>query len=208
MNSVLALFPLNTVLFPGTALSLKIFELRYLEMIQECLDKSSPLGIIAIESGPEVGGLAQPVQVGCVASIEHVKKKADGTLDILVRGKKRFKRVKDFQKEPYWRCEVQLLEENGSAEEAVVQELRRLMEHYSNIFMLVTGKPLEYERRFENIHRLSWFLSDLLQASDGEKQKLLEIEDCGERLKLLVPLLARELEFLKAMWLKYKYQQN
>ena len=39
----LALFPLNTVLFPGCTLDLQIFEARYLDMIGRCMKKGERL---------------------------------------------------------------------------------------------------------------------------------------------------------------------
>ena len=52
----LPLFPLPTVLFPGMALPLHVFEERYKLMIGECIRDSRPFGVVLIKSGPEVGG--------------------------------------------------------------------------------------------------------------------------------------------------------
>ena len=49
------LFPLNVVLFPGMALPLHIFEARYREMINRCLDENLAFGVVLIKEGPEVG---------------------------------------------------------------------------------------------------------------------------------------------------------
>ena len=54
------LFPLNTVLFPGSVLPLKIFEQRYLDMAAACMKDNTPFGICLIASGSEVGGSAEP----------------------------------------------------------------------------------------------------------------------------------------------------
>ena len=54
------LFPLNVVLFPGMALPLHIFEPRYREMINRCLDENLAFGVVLIKEGPEVGGDALP----------------------------------------------------------------------------------------------------------------------------------------------------
>ena len=60
----LPLFPLNTVLFPGMMMPLNIFEPRYLEMIDYCMEKNSPFGVVLIRDGNEVGGGAFPHQIG------------------------------------------------------------------------------------------------------------------------------------------------
>ena len=46
LNTLLPLFPLDLVLLPGVPLPLHIFEPRYKEMIQECLDQKSVFGMI------------------------------------------------------------------------------------------------------------------------------------------------------------------
>ena len=56
MRETLPIFPLNTVLFPGAPLPLRIFEPRYREMLKRCLDGGRRFGVVLIKSGPEVGG--------------------------------------------------------------------------------------------------------------------------------------------------------
>ena len=69
---VLPLFPLNTVLFPGAALPLQIFEDRYKEMLQDCLASDSRFGAVLIKEGVEVGGPAVPHTTGTMAEIVQV----------------------------------------------------------------------------------------------------------------------------------------
>ena len=54
----LALFPLNTVLFPGQLLPLHVFEPRYRQMIGECIQHGQAFGVVLIRSGEEVGEAA------------------------------------------------------------------------------------------------------------------------------------------------------
>jgi len=68
----LPLFPLNTVLFPGATLPLHVFEERYKQMINQCLESRSPFGVLLIRSGNEVGTPTEPFEVGTTASIAHV----------------------------------------------------------------------------------------------------------------------------------------
>ena len=70
----LPLFPLNTVLFPSEALPLQIFEERYKQMMQDCLDSDSKFGVVLIKSGSEVGEPAIPHSMGTVAHIVQVNR--------------------------------------------------------------------------------------------------------------------------------------
>ena len=65
----LPLFPLNSVLFPQGRLSLRIFEVRYLDMIATCMKANAAFGICLIAEGEEVGTPAVPHKVGCEARI-------------------------------------------------------------------------------------------------------------------------------------------
>ena len=51
MSTTLPLFPLNTVVFPGGRLPLRIFEQRYLEMVKQAIADNTPFGICAIREG-------------------------------------------------------------------------------------------------------------------------------------------------------------
>jgi len=69
----LPLFPLNTVLYPGTPLYLHIFEPRYQRMINLCLNEHRPFGVVLIRHGQEaLGPLAEPYRIGCTADIIRV----------------------------------------------------------------------------------------------------------------------------------------
>ena len=61
MNEEMPLFPLGTVLFPGGALALKIFEPRYLDMVSACLRHQRLFGVCLIKQGQEVGGTGRTV---------------------------------------------------------------------------------------------------------------------------------------------------
>ena len=50
----LPLFPLGTVLFPGGLLPLRIFEVRYLDMIGRCHKAGLPFGVVGLTQGSEV----------------------------------------------------------------------------------------------------------------------------------------------------------
>ncbi len=67
--SLMPLFPLNTVLFPGGLLPLRIFEPRYLDMVSRSLRDDSPFVISLLTSGSEVGEPARCEPVGVTVKI-------------------------------------------------------------------------------------------------------------------------------------------
>src|SRR5271169_3389124 len=85
------LFPLNTVLFPGSLLPLRVFEQRYLEMAKACLRDSAPFGVCLIREGAEVGTPATHEDVGCLAHITHWDMQQLGVLQLVAQGGRRFR---------------------------------------------------------------------------------------------------------------------
>jgi Lon protease-like protein len=85
------IFPLNTVLFPGGVLPLRIFEQRYLAMTKACLRDNTPFGACLIREGSEVGTPAVPCSVGCLATIAEWEMPQLGLFHLLARGGDRFR---------------------------------------------------------------------------------------------------------------------
>ena len=109
----LPLFPLNTVLCPGIALPLHIFEDRYRAMVRHCLDTMSPFGVVLIRQGNETGtGTISFTGIGTVAEIRDAGTFDDGRYELLVVGTRRFeiRRVLSDRR-PYLVAEVDVLDE-------------------------------------------------------------------------------------------------
>jgi hypothetical protein len=131
----LPLFPLNSVLFPGMPLRLHIFESRYVEMINECVEQQSPFGVVLIAEGREaLGELARPHTVGTTAYITEVKHVAFGQMNILILDQERFKiHDLDFQSRSFLIGDVELLpmqDLNTYTAQLNAAKLRPLIERY------------------------------------------------------------------------------
>jgi Lon protease-like protein len=87
----LPLFPLNTVLFSGGILPLRVFEARYIDMVRECMKREAPFGVVLIKSGKEVGAIAEPEDVGCLAQIVQWDMADLGVLLLRTQGGERFR---------------------------------------------------------------------------------------------------------------------
>ncbi len=86
------LFPLHTVLCPGVALPLHIFEERYRRMIGRCIDREESFGVVLIRHGREVGSSALRIaDVGTTALIREAGRYPDGRMDIVTVGGTRFR---------------------------------------------------------------------------------------------------------------------
>ena len=92
-RETMPLFPLGTVLFPGSLLPLRIFEVRYMDMAKACLKDGTPFGICLIREGEEVGAPAVPEAIGCVARIAECDMEELGILKVKAEGLERFRIV-------------------------------------------------------------------------------------------------------------------
>ena len=87
---MIALFPLNIVLFPGGPLPLRIFEPRYVDMIGRCMREGAGFGVVLIREGREVGP-AETFDVGTLADIVDFHQLSDGLLGLSCIGRERFR---------------------------------------------------------------------------------------------------------------------
>ncbi len=175
---VIPLFPLGSVLFPGAALPLHIFEPRYKLMIAGCIEREQPFGVVLIRDGSEVGSSAVPHEVGTTASITRVEHLSDGRLNIIAIGQQRFRILSLDHSQAHLAGEVRYLERAPPAEAtgdlaAKVGELFSL--HHRS--MLALGG--QWTRRVglpTHPEMLANFVAARLDISAGAKQHLLEFE--------------------------------
>jgi Lon protease-like protein len=186
MSETIPIFPLNTVLFPGALLPLRIFEPRYREMLERCLAANRRFGVALIKSGKEVGASASPYEMGTVARIERVDEENRGSIPIIARGVERFRIVRLNYSLPYLVADVTLLEEVvDEAAERAAAHAREEVDRYIRLLLAVRG---EWRRQLELPNdplKLLYFLSTVLLGLSGEtRQRILEAEPVSNRLKV------------------------
>lgn len=104
----LPMFPLGSVLLPGMALPLRVFEPRYLAMVAEVLERDvGEFGVVLIERGSEVGGGDVRTDVGCIAEVHAARDVGDGTLEILAVGTERVRVLEWLPDAPFPRALVE-----------------------------------------------------------------------------------------------------
>jgi len=105
--TVMPMFPLGTVLLPGTVLPLHVFEPRYQQLVRDCLE-STPheFGVVLIHRGSEVGGGDVRSDVGVVAEILQVAPLDGNRFALVTVGTRRLRVVNWLADDPYPRAEV------------------------------------------------------------------------------------------------------
>ena len=93
--SSLPLFPLASVLFPDGVLALRVFEVRYLDMVRKCHQTGAPFGVVSLTQGSEVRRAGAPDEqfhdVGTLAVIEQLASPQPGLITLGCKGTDRFR---------------------------------------------------------------------------------------------------------------------
>jgi Lon protease-like protein len=169
------LFPLNTVLFPGGPLPLRIFEPRYLDMISTCMKQDAPFGVLLIRDGAEAGP-ATTWNIGTLAKVTDWYQGSDGILGITAVGTDRF-RLLSTDREPDGLNvgEIELLPAPQPA--AVPPEFAALPPILETVLDDLGRLYEDLERSPDNAWWLAWRFAEILPISLQEKQGFLESDD-------------------------------
>lgn len=178
------IFPLNTVLFPGGLLPLRVFESRYMDMTRECMKREEPFGVCLIREGSEVGVPAIPEAVGCLAKILDFDMQQLGVLNLKTAGGRRFRILqRQTGEQGLISAEVELIPPEASVPvPAQFASCARLLE----MVVLDKGQAVFAEpHAFQDATWVGYRLSEILPVPLAAKQKLLELTDGLSRLSVL-----------------------
>ena len=202
MSRRLRLFPLNAVLFPGAVLNLHVFEPRYKQMINECLETGEGFGVALIAEGAEAGDPdVKPHDIGSVAEIVDVQPLPFGRYFISTIGRERFRIREIVTRDPYLTVEVELIEEDFSEDDEVSElerDVRLLFDQYRDMLVEFSGQETAVELPGD-AQGVSFIIGDSLQVAETVKQRLLELDDTKQRLRAEHDVLERLLPQLRRL---------
>lgn len=184
MSVTIPLFPLNTVLFPGGVLPLRVFEPRYLDMVSACLRNNTAIGVVLIRSGTEVGPAPKPHDVGTLSEVCYFNNRPDGILGVTLRGKQRF-RIRDFeiQADQSIHAEIETLLNNAPvAHSNKYQAMGGLLK---KILAQLEPPYTTMPKNFDDLEWVSARLCELLPIPLSIKQELLRMDDTQQRIEQL-----------------------
>ena len=199
MSSVIPIFPLPMVLFPGEVRALRIFEPRYRAMLQDCLSDNQPFGIVLAGQADPQAGEAIPHNLGTLAHIDRVENLPDGTFGIGIHGGERF-RILDFHYDKLYLQGVVTEEQLQHADAAIVMELntrmRQVLPEYVSALTRASGFRFGVDTLPDEPAQLAYLSAMVLQINNEEKQSLLAIDSLPELMVRELNLLAVELNLM------------
>ncbi len=184
----LPLFPLpEVVLFPERPMPLHIFEPRYKLMVNTILDGDKSFGMLLWDP---VSG--EPATIGCSAEITDFRRLADGRLNIMTVGRKRFRVLEYIQEKPYRVGLVEWIEDFQPETDltALSDEVSQLLKDIAYLLAKLTDKTVELPENLPDAPvNLSFWVASNLYDLASEQQSLLELRDTSLRLRREVEIL-------------------
>lgn len=182
--SEIPVFPLQTVLFPGGSLPLRLFETRYLDMLSRCLKEEQGFGVCLIVEGKETGP-ARTHPVGTEATIRDWGPGPEGLLHILAQGGRRFRVLSmRIQSDGLNLADVEWLPPEAAT--PLPETARPLAELLKGVVaQLESPYPAQ---DYGDAGWVAYRLAELLPLSLAQRQYLLELNDTAKRLEILATL--------------------
>lgn len=182
------LFPLHSVLYPGGALPLRIFEPRYLDMVGTCLREDSCFGICLISEGTETGSAAESFKYGTLGSISYWQQLPDGLLGVTVRGEQRFEILStEVRANQLSVAEVELIENEARVE--LPGKFIVLAEMVRDMLQQIGHPYTTLPKHYDDASWVGYRLAELLPIALVQKQYFLQLNDPIERLERLTAIL-------------------
>ncbi len=202
----LPLFPLGTVLLPGAHLPLVIFEPRYVALLAD-LNRTTPpgeraFGVVAIRKGHEVGDAAATElhDIGCEAVVEQVTGDKP-PFHLIARGRRRFRLI---GRDPeagtdYLTGRIDWIDDLRPSREAMGPDVARVAAQV----LALHGKLLKLlnaaERQVDppGLEDLAYRVVERTALDVADRQRVLEGETAGDRLRVLRGILRREVGIVR-----------
>ena len=202
MNIIeLPLFPLDLVLFPGGLLPLRIFEVRYLDMVKRCHKSSTPFGVVRLTEGSQVqqaGGPGERFNAdGTLARIMELTSPQPGLLHIRCQGEQRFAVQRSEKlRHGLWVADAEMLPGDAEVDippdlQAVVAKLEKLLGHLQQRQVPAEQMPLLEPYNFKSCSWVANRWCELLPLPTEMKQQLMALDNPLVRLELVGDLLER-----------------
>ncbi len=188
MNEILPFFPLGLVVFPGEPLNLHIFEPRYKQLINDCMDNDINFGIPPyIDDSIKSFGTEVKMK-------DIVNKYEDGRMDITTEAVRIFKWNtfnNPLNGKLYSGGEVEFFEENE--EDASYSDKLLLVETARKLFKLLNiDVEISVDQEF-----LSYHLAHKVGLGLSQEYNLLTVRGERKRIDILVDHITRSIPVIK-----------
>jgi ATP-dependent Lon protease len=195
----LPVLPLKeTVVFPESLTPLAIGQERSIKLVDDVVSNDRVLGLVTVKDpSVEQPGWDDLYEIGTAAVVHKLIRVPDGTLRILVQGLTRIRITERVQDDPYLIAEVEPVPDKVERTRELEALTRNVQNLFARIIGLVPYLPEELQVAAANVESpsaLAHLVASTIRIKTEEKQRLLELDDVGARLREISAILNRELE--------------
>ena len=198
----LPLLPLrDLIIFPHMMMPLFVGREKSINALEEAMSKQTDIVLAAQKdaktNNPEPGDI---YDVGTVGTIIQLLRLPDGTVKVLVEGKRRVRIEKFASSENYFTVEVTDLPEVTDSPveaQALMRSVKTTFEQYVKLNKRIPPEILMRVSTIEAAGELADIIVAQLNLKLEDKQKILEVSDPGKRLEQLLNLMTGEIEILE-----------
>ncbi len=192
----------NTVLFPGVVIPITVGRDKSIQLVKDAAKlEDKIIGVVAQRNDeiddPDPEDL---FEFGTVARILKTIRMPEGSITIVIQGRKKFK-IKEYTSiAPYFKAKIHLLQDNLPGTDETRALMYTLKEHAFNIIDLSPNIPSEAKITLENIDTLSFltnFIAANLNLDLTQKQEILELDSLIQKSELVLQYLQSELQMLE-----------
>lgn len=183
-------FPLSGVIyFPKTNLPLNIFEERYLDLVNDCFRSNKLMGMVQSKKENSL-----VYKVGCLGKISDYQETSEGRILINLTGITRFEITKEIENKKKYRVfEVDYKKFHKDVLDpdkvTLLYDKSKFMDKIKKFFekngLMINWKEFEKLEETQKINTLSM----IAPISNGEKQKLLETVNLGDKTTTLLNII-------------------
>jgi len=201
-STKLPLLPLrDLIIFPHMMMPLFVGREKSINALEDAMSKQTDIVLAAQRDAKTNNPEPKDIySVGTVGTIIQLLRLPDGTVKVLVEGKRRVK-IKDFtQTDGFFVAEVEDLVEilaNEVEARALVRSIKSTFETYVKLNKRIPPEILMRVSTIEDISELADIIVAQLNLKLEDKQKILEVSDPGKRLEELLNLMTGEIEILE-----------
>jgi ATP-dependent Lon protease len=201
-NYKLPLLPLrDLIIFPHMMMPLFVGREKSINALEEAMSKQTDIVLAAQRdaktNNPEPNDI---YDVGTVGTIIQLLRLPDGTVKVLVEGKRRVRIEKFVSNENFFVVEVADLPEITESPveaQALMRSVKTTFEQYVKLNKRIPPEILMRVSTIESAGELADIIVAQLNLKLEDKQKILEVSDPGKRLEQLLNLMTGEIEILE-----------
>ncbi|RKX20038.1 MAG: endopeptidase La [Candidatus Zixiibacteriota bacterium] len=198
----IAVLPVKgTVVFPALVTSLLVTEARHTKLVDETLMAGKPLGLFTQKDAEiEYPGIDDIYKIGTAGHILKMLRFPDGSVRFLVQGIARIKLTELVETEPFWKANIELVEESFTSSIETEGLIRNILDQLAKVTKLAPYLPDDLQVSAYNTSdpsKLADLIASNLNVSNAEKQEVLEIFDVKQRLHKVTMMITKELQVLE-----------